>query len=107
LEERYDQKRRVKRLDNKQEKTDAQIIGLQYRVKALTLTSEEYRKIRYRFLEVYRRDILDNVNKQERKKIGEGNKAAHNSDAAIDILLYIFGERRDETILVNLYSMSH
>jgi hypothetical protein len=50
----HDLKERLKRLEEKQEKTDVEIIGLKHHVKALTLTAEEYRKIRHRFLEVYR-----------------------------------------------------
>ena len=61
LEERHDLKERIKRLEDKQEKTDAQlqksdvrITELEHRVQVLALASEEYRKIRHRFLEVYR-----------------------------------------------------
>src|SRR5205814_687831 len=76
-------KERLKRVEGKLEKLDAdtkfQIADLQHhvsdlqdRVMVLTLASEGYRKIRHRFIEVYRRDILDDVNKQGGKKIGEG-----------------------------------
>ena len=66
-------------------------------VKDLTLTSEGYQKIHDRFLEVYRRDILDNVDRQGRKKISEGN-----GDAVTDASLYTSGRRFDERVLVDL-----
>jgi hypothetical protein len=74
-----------------------QITGPQHHVKDLTLTSEGYQKIRDRFLEVYRRDILDNVDRQGRKKISEGN-----GDAVTDASLYTSGRRFDERVLVDL-----
>ena len=72
-----------------------QIADLQHRVKVLTLASEGYLKIRHRFLEVYRRDILDDV-----------NEAAHNGDAIADANLYTSGERYDEKVLVSLYGLT-
>src|SRR2546421_5211899 len=107
LEERQDLKERMKRLEDGQVDSKSQIADLQHRVKVLTLSSEGYRKIRHRFLEVYRRDILDDVDRQGRKKIGEGNEAAHNGDAVTDASLYTFGERLDdETVLVDLYGLT-
>jgi hypothetical protein len=71
LEERHDMKEMMKRLDAGQKEMKAQqkemkteITDLQHRVKILIQTSEGYRKIRRRFLEVYRRDILGEVNRQ-------------------------------------------
>jgi hypothetical protein len=109
----------MKRLEDKQEKTgaqlqrtdaqlqrsDARITDLEHHVQVLTLASEGYRKIRHRFLEVYRRDVLDDVDRQGRKKIGEGNEAAHDGDAVTDALLYTSGERHDEGILIDLYGL--
>jgi len=113
LEERHDMKEMMKRLENKLEKTDAeqkemktQITDLQYRVKVLTQTSEGYRKIRRRFLEVYRRDILNEVDRQGLKIISEGNEAAHDGDAVTDASLYTPGEQHDEKVLVDLYGLT-
>jgi hypothetical protein len=83
---------------------ETQIADVHNRVKVLTLASEGYRKIRHRFLEVYRRDVLDD--KQGRKKIGEGNEAAHEGDAIADAGHYTFGERHDEKVLVNFYGLT-
>ena len=79
---------------------------LQHCIKALPLASGGYRKTRHRFLEVYRRDILDNVDKQGRRKIGEGNEAAHNGNTVTDASLCTSGERRTETILVSLHGLT-
>lgn len=86
LEERHDMKELMKRLDTQQKKMETQITDLQNRVEILTQTSEGYRKIRRRFLEVYRRDILGEVDSQGLQRIGDGNQAAHNGDAVADAL---------------------
>jgi hypothetical protein len=83
-----------------------QISYLQDRVKALGQTSEGYRKIRHRFIDVYRRDVLADLDSQGRKKIGEGNQVAHEGDAVADAGLYTSGERFDEDVLVDLYGLS-
>jgi len=106
LEERHDMKEMMKRLENKLEKTDAAVADLQYRVKVLTQTSEGYRKIRRRFLEVYRRDILNEVDRQGFKIISEGNEAAHDGDVVTDASLYTPGEQHDEKVLVDLYGLT-
>jgi hypothetical protein len=86
LEERHDMKEMMKRLAHNLEKTDAQITDLQHRVKSLTQTSEGYHKIRRRFFKVYRRDVLNEVDRQGLKIIGEGNEAAHHGDVVVDAL---------------------
>jgi hypothetical protein len=134
LEEGYDMMQRMKRFEEKmgardarQQNLDAQITDLQHHVKALTLASEEYRESRHRFLDVYRRDILNDVDEQGRQKIGESTEVAHNGDAVTDASLYTFGERfdvqisgdavadaslytsgerLDETVLVDLYGLT-
>ena len=83
-----------------------EISDLQYRVKALSLCSEEYRKIRNRFLEYYRQDILDDTDKHGKKRTHQGNEAAHEGDAIADAELYTSGERADESVLVDLYGLS-
>jgi hypothetical protein len=81
-------KEMMKRLADNLEKTDAQVTDLQHRVKILTQTSEGYHKIRRRFLEVYRRDVLNEVHRQGLKIISEGNEAAHHGDVVADASLY-------------------
>jgi hypothetical protein len=97
---------KIEKLEKRDADKEFQIADLQDRVKTLTLASDGYRKIRHRFLEVYRRDILDGINRQGYMKIGEGNEAAHNGDAIADAYLYTSGERHDEKVLVDLYGLT-
>jgi hypothetical protein len=111
---------RMTKLENKLQKTDTelqktntelqttntQVTDLQNRVKTLTLVSEGYRKIRHRFLEVYHRDIQNDVDGQGLKKINQGNEAAHHGDAVTDVSLYTSDERNDEIVMTELYGLS-
>lgn len=120
LEERHDLKERTKRLEDKVTSLQSEMGGLrseigglqhhvtdlQYHVKDLKLASEGYRKIRNRFINVYRRDILGDVTHQEYQQISDGNNAAHGGDAVADASLYTSGERRDESVLIELYGLS-
>ena len=110
LEEKHSLEERMKRLEDGQANLKTEIANhkteisyLQDRVNALTLASEGYRKIRHRFLEVYRRDIRGDFDSQGRQKIGEGNEVAHEGDAVTDAGLYTSGERIDEDVLIDLY----
>jgi len=112
LDERYSLKERttrleqqVKGLQDEQKKTNVLITELQDRVSTLTLALEGYRKIRHRFLEVYRRDVLEDLNREGRQKIGKGNEAAHEGDAVADADLYASGERTDVIVFLNLYEL--
>jgi predicted nuclease with TOPRIM domain len=113
LEEKHDMKERMTKLENKLQKTDTElqktntrVTDLQNRVKALTLASEGYRKVRHRFLEVYHRDIRNDVDGQGLKKINQGNEAAHHGDAVTDVSLYTSHERNDEIVMTELYGLS-
>ena len=106
-------KERMTKLENKQQKTNAelqttniQITNLKNRVRALTLASEGYRKIRHRFLDVYHRDIRNDVDGHGREKINQGNEAAHYGDAVTDASLYTSHERYDEVVIVELYGLT-
>src|ERR1700722_19359306 len=79
---------------------------LQHHVKDLKLASEGYRRIRNRFINVYRRDILGYVTHQEYQQISDGNNAAYGGDAVTDVSLYTSGERHDEDVLIRLYGLS-
>jgi hypothetical protein len=103
LEERHDMKERMKRLEDKltKETTSRQneiaglqhhVTDLQHHVKDLKLASEGYRRIRNRFINVYRRDVLGHVTHQEHQQISDGNNAAHGGDAVADASLYTSGE---------------
>ena len=110
-------KERVKRLEDKLTKETTsrqnevadlqhQVTDLQYHVKDLKLASEGYRRIRNRFINVYRRDVLRDVNHQEYQQISDGNNATHGGDAVADASLYTSNERHDEGILIELYGLS-
>ena len=112
LEDRHDMKEMMKRLEGKVNKMEeeianskAQITDLQHRVKVLTVASEGYRNIRHRFLDVYRRDILRDLDKQGLKYVGVGNAVAHEGDAITDAELYTSGDRHDEPVLIDLYGL--
>ena len=68
--------------------------------------SSRYRRIRNRFINVYRRDVLGHVTHQEHQQISDGNNAAHGGDAVADASLYTSGERHDEGVLIELYGLS-
>jgi hypothetical protein len=82
------------------------VTDLQHHVKDLKLASEGYRRIRNRFINVYRRDVLGHVTHQEYQQISDGNNAAHGGDAVTDASLYTSGERHDEDVLIKLYGLS-
>jgi hypothetical protein len=113
LEERYEMKEMMKEMRTKQKEMmtewkemKTQITDLRHRVKTLTQTSEGYRKIRHRFLQVYRRDILMEIDRQGLEIIGEGNVAAHDGDAVADASLFNPGKQYYERILVDLYGLT-
>ena len=124
LEERHDIKERMKRLEDEltKETTSCQneiaglqneiaglqhhVTDLQHHVKDLKLASEGYRRIRNRFINVYRRDVLGHVTHQEHQQISDGNNATHGGDAVTDASLYTSGERHDEDVLIKLYELS-
>lgn len=120
LEERHEMKEMMKRLEAKMANNETQmannqtqmannetqIADLQSRVKALTQSSEGYRKIRNRFLDIYRRDVLGDIGKQGLKNISEGNIAAHEGDAVADAELFTSGKRSDDDVLIDLYGLS-
>ena len=113
LEDRHDMKERIKRLEDQMANIDtqiadhhAQIANLQDRVKTLTTDAEGYHGIRHRFIDVYRRDILQNVTEQGRIRINKGNVAAYGGDAITDATLYTTHQRDDEDVLISLYGLT-
>jgi hypothetical protein len=80
--------------------------GLHRRLDLVIRSCKGYRRIRHRFLEVYRRDIMGSIRDEGYKTIDIGNQAAHHGDAIIDAALYLSGERVDEHVLVNVYGLS-
>ena len=106
LEDRHDMKEMMKRLEAEVGGLRNEVGGLRNEVKDLKLASEGYRRIRNRFINVYRRDVLGHVTHQEYQQISDGNNAAHGGDAVTDASLYTCGERHDEDVLIELYGLS-
>jgi len=113
LQERHNVTEMIKRLEAKVDGHQHQITGLQnqnavlqQKITDLMLASEGYRKIRNRFINVYCRDVLGRVTRQEYQQINDGNNAAHGGDAVTDASLYTSGERRDYDVLMELYGLS-
>ena len=93
-------------LQNKVGGLQNEVGGLRNEVKDLRLASEGYRRIRNRFINVYRRDVLGYVTRQEYQQISDGNNAAYGGDAVTDASLYTSGERHDGDVLIELYGLS-
>ena len=106
LEDRHDMKERMKRLEDKPTGLQNENADFRHRIGNLELASEGYRKIRNRFINVYRRDVLGYVTHQEYQQISDGNNAAHGGDAIADASLYTSRERYDEDVLIELYGLS-
>lgn len=89
---------KLRKLEDKLEKMDE-------RAKTTSL-SGGCRKIRHRYIEVYKRDILGIIDREGRKKLDEGSIAAHGGDAIADADLYTSGERNDEDVLIDIYGLN-
>ncbi|KAI9763496.1 MAG: hypothetical protein M1839_006444 [Geoglossum umbratile] len=83
----------------------SEIVDLQARIRDLETACEGYLKIRQRFLDTYRRDVLKDPNVRWTDEIGLGNKAAQNGDAVTDARLYETGARNDQSLLVKIYGL--
>jgi hypothetical protein len=68
-------KERLARMESEIASHKSQIADLQYCIKTLTISSDGYQRIRHRFLDIYRRNVMENVDPRGRKKIREGNEA--------------------------------
>ena len=84
----------------------AEIATLLDRVNILTTDAEGYHGIRHRFIDVFRRDILRDIDDAGSKRIGAGNATAHEGDAITDARLYTTGQRDDEHALIHLYGLA-
>jgi len=80
--------------------------SLRDQVAVLTLASQEYRRVRHRFISTFKRDKLRNAMPFDFAIIEEGNTVAHGGDARVDALLYNCTEgRRDVTVFQMLYGI--
>ncbi|PUU82432.1 hypothetical protein B9Z19DRAFT_1120757 [Tuber borchii] len=75
----------------------------------LKLTTIDYKRVRGRFVSVYKRDVLKIRTAWDKLIIDSGNVRAHEGDALIDALLYEYntiGARPDFFVFVQLYGMN-
>jgi len=79
---------------------------LQTRVKELTAACQGYLSIRHRFLDTFRRDILEDATARWTSMIQSGNAAAHDGDAVTDASLFETGSRRDKNLMGKVYGLS-
>lgn len=79
----------------------------QVHIRNLTTASEGYFKIRQRFLDIFRRDVLQESTAQWTPLIGAGNAAAHQGDAITDAGLFASGARQDVSLMVKIYGLTH
>jgi hypothetical protein len=79
---------------------------LQYSAKAITLTSEGYHESRNKFLDVWRRDVRNDLGGQGRDNIVEGNEATHHANAVADASLYTSCARFDEAVLLEICGLT-
>ena len=86
--------------------TERQSFDILGRIDLLNHASHGYFRIRHRFLEVYRRDIMEDIDEEGYRLIGLGNQAAHHGDAIADVSLYTSRERVDEKVLVEIYGLT-
>jgi len=109
LSERHDLKQRLASLEikvaNLETESKTEIAELHHKINTLSLASEGYRKSRNRFLDVYRRDVRNDLDLKGRQNIADGNEAAHHGDAVADAALYISGERLDHGIIIEIYGL--
>ncbi|PUU82416.1 hypothetical protein B9Z19DRAFT_968195 [Tuber borchii] len=75
----------------------------------LKLATIDYKRVRGRFVSVYKRDILKIRTAWDKMIIDSGNVSAHEGDALIDALLYEYnsvGARPDFFVFIQLYGMN-
>jgi len=83
---------------------------LRAQVEELGRASERFKQIRSRFLDTFRRDILEDPTARWTSAIGAGNQVAHNGNAVADARLYNDGFRdpkKDESLMVKVYGLNH
>lgn len=78
---------------------------LRLEVKRLAAASEGYLKIRARFLDTFKRDIMGTYSTST--TIRTGNAAAHDGDATTDASLYTSRNRTDMPLLNQIYGISY
>lgn len=112
LLERDDLRERMSTLESRFQKLEATTEAYQVRtcqlqldVKRLAAASDGYLKIRARFLDTFKRDIIGTLSTST--IIRTGNAAAHDGDAATDASLYTSRNRTDLPLLNQIYGISY
>ena len=75
-------------------------------VHLLAASSDAYMDIRNRFMDVYRRDKMNQFSSAGTKTIAKGNLKAHGGDCLIDALLFHSAKRSDADLFVDIYGIS-
>ena len=99
-------KEQMKAQNQKLEEQSHKLEELYQRLAVVSSASEGYLKIRSRFIDVFKRDVLGQDFVFDRDTIEAGNKAAHHGDVLTDALLYTRNRRRDERIFLTIYGVS-
>ena len=99
-----------KQIDEHQKRIDEDqkhISSLESHVKRLVQCSDGYLSIRRRFLDVFKRDIMDMKELKGSKAIREGDSRAHEGDALGDAVVFDRDQRTDRSIYRELYGLDH
>lgn len=76
-----------------------------HEIQCLKLASDGYIKIRQRFLDVFRRDVLKDKSGQSTSSINAGNIAAHGGDAVTDARIFESGIHKDNGPMTIIYGL--
>lgn len=72
----------------------------------LQLFSNDYLKVRGRRVDVYRRDVRQDIDEQGLRRIKDVNDIVQDGNAEVDAYLYTEGYRQDENVLIDLYGVN-
>ena len=107
-----EQARTKSELKEKYEEVDAlkaEVAGLNLSVSTLKLATQDYKRVRARFVSVFKRDILAMKTAWDTFIIDSGNIIVHEGDVLIDALLYDYngvGSRTDFFVFTELYDIN-
>ncbi len=107
-----DLKERVALLESKDKENSSELKDnrretevLKRRVEVLETACEGYRRIRRRFFDTYKRDILRLPHVLVSRDLHTGNEAAHEGNVVIDADIYDTESRNDLYVFQNLYGL--
>jgi hypothetical protein len=83
----------------------AELQTVNSRVQDLEEASEVSIDMRHRFIDVYRRDVLKNIDRAGHDRINQGNKTAHEGHVTLDAFLFTSARRWDEDSFRSLYGV--